>query len=215
MNAILETFLVVDQMNPCEDVINRAAEVLASGGLVAAPTDTRYGLLARVDSDLAVANLVNLKGRKTSQPIALFVKDISEAARLAKFDETSLAIANIFLPGPVTLVLPSLVDWPPPLVVNGKIGIRVPNSPLIHALVTRLKVPLTATSANKSGHQDVETVHELRETFSSAISLYLDSGPLSAPASTVVESVGDNMRVLREGAVTRAAILEGIKQGRA
>ncbi len=179
-----------------------AARVIADSGLVVAPTETRYGILARVDSEVAVQRLFDLKGRKVQNPTAVFVAARSHIGRLALVTPIAQELSEAFLPGPLTLVLESRVDWAAPLVVDGKIGIRLSSSELIQQLVEAVESPLTATSANLTGEPDRETVADIQKDFGERIDLYIDGGSLTGPVSTVVECVGQSYRILRAGAIS-------------
>ncbi len=179
-----------------------AARVVADGGLVVAPTETRYGILARVESEVAIQRLFDLKGRKVQNPTAVFVAAKSQIGRLALVTPIAQELSETFLPGPLTLVLESRVDWHAPLVVDGKIGIRLSSSALIQQLVEAVESPLTATSANLTGEPDRETIADIQKDFGERIDLYIDGGRLTGPVSTVVECIGQSYRILRAGAIS-------------
>ena len=178
-----------------------AARVIADGGIVVAPTETRYGLLARGDNEAAVQKLFDLKGRQFSSPTALFVSAKSEIGRLGLVTPIAHDLINQFLPGPLTLVLSSHVDWSAPRVVDGKIGMRLSSSSLIQQIVEAVEAPLTATSANLSSHPDRETIADIQSDFGERVDLYVDGGRLAGPVSTVVECIESSYRILRVGAI--------------
>lgn len=175
--------------------------MIADGGLVVAPTETRYGLLVRGDNDAAVDRLFELKGRQFTSPTALFVANKSDIARLGYVTPIAQDLIDEYLPGPLTLVLAARVDWRAPRVVDGKIGIRYSSSHLIGQLVEAVEAPLTATSANLSGHPNRETIHDIQTDFGERVDLYIDGGSLTGPVSTVVECVDSSYRILRAGAI--------------
>lgn len=181
--------------------ILQAARVIADGGVVVAPTETRYGLLVRGDNETAVQRLFELKGRQFSSPTALFVAAKSDIARLGIVTPIAQDLIEEFLPGPLTVVLASRVNWSAPRVVDGKIGIRLSSSNLIHQLVDAVEASLTATSANLSGHPNRETIHDIHSDFGDRVDLYIDGGPLTGPVSTVVECIESSYRILRAGAI--------------
>ena len=190
-----------------------AALILAEGGVVVAPTETRYGILVRADVESAVQRLFEIKGRTTTNPIAIFVESAEAIERLGLVTPIAQELIAEFLPGPLTLVLSATVPWGAPRVVNGKIGIRWSSSVFIHQLVTAVGVPLTATSANLSGQPDRESVAKVVADFGDVADLYVDGGILSGPVSTVVECVGDSFRVLRIGAISRERIEQIAERG--
>lgn len=194
--------LKIDTAQPAPAVVERAAQALMAGDLVVAPTETRYGLLARADRPEVLARLYRVKNRALSRPTALLIRKPSEALELARFGPYAAALAGRYLPGPVTLVLEATVDWPPPIVVDGKIGLRCSLSAVIDALLKNVEAPITATSANISGRGERDCVQDIADDFGDEIALYLDGGPLTGPPSTVVDCTGAQPRVLREGAVS-------------
>lgn len=193
---------VVDYSAPDKAVVARVAAVLNDGGLAVAPTETRYGLLARADRGDAVSRLYNVKGRPVTMPTAIFARDIDEVAEYGKLTAVARRLAEKFLPGPLTLVLKANREMGEPLVVDGKIGIRVSSAPFIEMLLKQVTFPVTATSANPSGEDDYDTVEEIARAFGGKVDLYIDVGVLDNPVSTVVDATGDTAVILREGAIS-------------
>lgn len=198
--------LTINGLSPSPAVLDQAAHALSNGELVVAPTETRYGLLARADRQEYVEKLYGLKQRDLRQATALFVRDLFDAEKLGRLTFAAEALYEKFLPGPLTLILQAVPDWPPPRVVDGKIGLRCSSAATIRGLIERLPMPLTATSANISGESDVESVEALAAVFGDGVSLYLDAGPLVGAVSTVVDCSVDPVRILREGAISRGQI---------
>jgi L-threonylcarbamoyladenylate synthase len=205
--------LSIDPAHPDRGVIRRAEEALANGELVVAPTETRYGLLARADSDKATERVLEAKGRGVLRPVALFVRDEGGINALGDMTPSAERLMRAFLPGPLTLVLRSRVTWGPPRVVDGLIGLRWSSSPVITELMHQVSFPVTATSANLSGSEELETIAQIRDALGDAISLYLDGGRLSGPVSTVVRCVGDDASILREGAISSLSIQSLLREG--
>ncbi len=183
---------------PDQAVVDKAASVLKDGGMVVAPTETRYGLLARADQPQAVSRLYHVKGRPVELPTAIFAHDLKDIESFAVLGPAARRIAEKFLPGPLTLVLTALKDLGEPLVVKGKIGIRLSSAPFIKALLKQVSFPVTATSANPSGGEALDTVDEIARAFGGKVDLYIDVGVLDNTPSTVVdvsdEQAGDTER---------------------
>ncbi len=171
-----------------------------------APTETRYGLLARADRQAPLERVYRVKKRSLNQATAILVRSREELAILGVLTPAARRLSTAFLPGPLTLVLTARQDWPPPRVVDGKIGLRLSSSPVIEGLLSRLDFPLTATSANISGQADPDGVEEIVSQFGDLVDLYLDAGPLTGLTSTVVDCSVDPAEILREGAVARKDI---------
>ena len=186
--------------------VQQAASVLAAGGVVVAPTETRYGLLASTDQMQAVKIISEVKGRDVAKPVAVFVNSLKQMQNLAIVTPQARALANSFLPGPLTLVLKARVPWPEPLVCSGRIGMRYSSSPVVEALLQATGVPLTATSANLAGEPEAEDVSEIMAMFGYQVQLYLDGGRLTGPVTTVVDASGEICQILRDGAIARSAI---------
>ncbi len=198
--------LTINPDTPEEPILEMAVDMLRRDGIVLAPTETRYGLLARIDRPETVHELYRMKKRDLDQPTAVFLKSVDEIERYACLTDVATALAKRFLPGPMTLVMNAREPLPSPLVVDGKIGIRVSSSAVIAGLLERIDFRLTATSANLSGEPETETVSEIADIFGSAVPMYLDAGPLCGPPSTVVDCTGEKPVVLRRGAIAEEEI---------
>ncbi|CAN5770294.1 L-threonylcarbamoyladenylate synthase [soil metagenome] len=185
-----------------------AAHELESGGIVLFPTDTLYGLAVDARNADAVARLIALKGRNAEKAISIILPDVSAISDYAEVSDAARKLIEKYLPGPLTLVLPIKGSELGHLAPDGTIGIRVPDDSFTRALARAFKAPYTATSANVSGQPSLHTVSEILEQFGTAagqIDLVVDDGPRkSALPSTVVRLVGDEIEILREGALSAA-----------
>lgn len=206
MMAILPTIRGINYSRPNPDLIGSAAEILRNNGIVVAPTETRYGLLASIDSNEALQRLFNLKRRQASLPTAIFVGHRHEIKKYGVENDASRRLAREFLPGPMTIVLKTAVSYSEPIVANGKIGIRISSSAVLAGILERIDFGLTATSANLSGGDEQETIAEISNLFGAGVDLYLDAGPLTGKPSTVVDCSGYNYNILRIGAICESDI---------
>jgi L-threonylcarbamoyladenylate synthase len=197
---------VINQSKPDANLITLAADILNNHGIIVAPTETRYGLLASIDSDDAINRIFELKKRPRSLPTAIFVRSKEEIGRFGHINSVSACLSDRFLPGPFTLVLKAEAAYPAPVVVDEKIGIRFSSSPVVSSILSQTKSNLTATSANLSGDDEPVTIPEIVHYFGSGVDLYLDAGPLVSKASTVVDCSSENYRILREGIISKAEI---------
>jgi L-threonylcarbamoyladenylate synthase len=183
-----------------------AVAALKRGDVIVFPTETLYGLGANaLDSD-AVERVFRLKGRDPKNPIPVLVSNqemlltlIVEIPTIAKM------LMSRFWPGPLTLVLPARRDIPAPLINdNGGIGVRLSSQPIAKRFLQALGHPLTATSANPSGREPARTVNEAKNYFGGKVGVFIDGGRLtSKKGSTVVQVVGDAIKIIREGEVRR------------
>jgi tRNA threonylcarbamoyl adenosine modification protein (Sua5/YciO/YrdC/YwlC family) len=187
------------------DPIQDAIAAANAGKLIALPTDTVYGIGTRAGHADGIERLFEAKGRERGAPLPVFVGSIEVASRLAVFDERADRLARAFWPGGLTIVLNRAgdsLDWD--LGGDGAtIGLRIPG----HRLAREVAGGVTAlaiTSANRSGEPVLTTCDELAEAFSASVDVILcEEKPLQGSASTVVDVSGDDMRVLRAGAISQ------------
>ena len=210
-----QSIIVVDVAAPDLETINRAVDILKAGGLVVAPTETRYGLLGRAVKAEVVEKVYRLKKRTLSQPIAIFVGSLEMATHYAELNPPAQFLAKLFLPGPLTLVLKGLPEWDSPVAHNGKVGIRISTAPVIQEIMERAGFPLTATSANLSGATELSSIDDISRALGAAVDLYLDGGVLDGASSTVVDCSGDFPTILRKGAIDKKEIMAALRTQKA
>jgi L-threonylcarbamoyladenylate synthase len=202
--------LKISCSDPATDLIDSAVRILKEGGIVVAPTETRYGVLGRIDNIKTVEKIYRLKKRAVEEATAIFVRSREEISRFAYENENSKKLSETFLPGPLTLVLRDKSGLPAPIVVDKKIGIRFSSSRVISKILAEIDVNLTATSANISGNKEAVTISEISQSFGGGVDLYFDSGLLDSPPSTVVDCSGKELRILREGAIASKELIETV-----
>ncbi len=177
--------------------------------MVAIPTDTVYGLAADPFRPQAVQKIFRLKGRPENKPILLLVESRSQAERLASsvpavFDR----LAARFWPGPLTVILPAAASVPDWITAGtGTVAIRLPGSILVRELIRAARVPLTGTSANRSGRYAAETAGQVRQQFPSGLVFILDGGPARGGLPSTLVDLTARPRILREGAIPAADVL--------
>jgi L-threonylcarbamoyladenylate synthase len=183
--------------------IRRAASVILHGGIVAFPTETFYGLAVDALDARALARLYALKDRTEAKVSALLVEDLSMFARLCSdLPRRARELAREYWPGPLTIAAPAREDLPAPLVQDGFVAARMSSHPLAHALVAVTGRPITATSANPAGQPPVQSAAAVAAYFQGRNFHLLDGGetPGGLP-STIVRVRGDEVTVLRQGAI--------------
>lgn len=200
--------------------IQRAAEVLRDGGLVAVPTETVYGLAARADREDAVRKIYDAKGRPSFNPLIIHVPDVAAAARLARLDERAERLAAHFWPGALTLVLPLREDAGIAALVTAglpTVALRCPDHPVMRALLAACALPLAAPSANRSGAVSPTTPQHVVDSLGDRVDLILDGGPcrLGLESTIVALREDGSWQVLRPGPISEAEIEEAIGQGAA
>lgn len=194
-----------------ERAIDRAAELLRAGKLVAFPTETVYGLGAlALDAD-AVRGIFAAKGRPATNPLIVHVASVEQARGVtAGWPERAERLAARFWPGPLTLVLPR-ADHLPPEVTGGldAVGVRLPAHPVARALIERVGQPLAAPSANRYTAISPTSAAHVRRSLGGRIHAVLDGGETTVGIeSTVLDLRGERPLLLRPGAVTAAELAE-------
>jgi L-threonylcarbamoyladenylate synthase len=193
-----------------EAAVRRAAVLLRQGELVAFPTETVYGLGADATNGRAVAAIFAAKGRPRFNPLIVHVPDLAAAEAIAHVSPAARKLAETFWPGPLTLVLErkpggTLAD----LVSAGlpTVAVRVPDHAVARSLIEAAGVPLAAPSANRSGHVSPTRAAHVAADLGAHVAMILDAGPTRhGLESTVLDATGDEVVLLRPGAVTVAAI---------
>jgi L-threonylcarbamoyladenylate synthase len=193
--------------------LEEAAEVLRRGGIVVYPTETLYALGARADDAAALLRLARAKLRPEGKPLPLLAADLDQVLRVARLEGAAARVAARLWPGPLTLVLPALPSVEGAVTAgSGTVGVRIPGSALARALAARAGFPLVSTSANPAGGPPPSRVSELDPALLPLVDHVLDGGPTpGGPPSTVALLEGGEIRVLREGAVSLAAIAEAAR----
>jgi L-threonylcarbamoyladenylate synthase len=201
---------------PDAALIARAAQILRSGGLVAFPTETVYGLGAAADQPEAVRRIFAAKGRPADHPVIVHVPDAAAIDPWARtVPEGARRLAQHFWPGPLTLVLPRTARAHD-LITGGQdsVGLRCPAHPWARALLAAVGGAIAAPSANSFGRISPTTAAHVRADLGEApqgkVDCILDGGPCPVGIeSTIVDFTSDSPRLLRPGSITRAQ-LEGV-----
>jgi L-threonylcarbamoyladenylate synthase len=201
--------LPCDPHDPDRASLAEAVKVLRSGGLVAFPTETVYGLGALALDERALARVFVAKGRPTHHPLIVHVENESQARGLASsWPARASLLARAFWPGPLTLVVDRAAHVPP-AVAGGtsSIAVRVPAHPVALALLALLGAPVAAPSANRYQGLSPTTAAHVVKQLGDAVDLVLDAGPCHAGIeSTVVDVRVDPPAVLRLGAAELASL---------
>ena len=189
--------------------INRAAQLLRAGRLVAFPTETVYGLGANALDAAAVALIYAVKRRPAASPLIVHVASIEMAQSLVThWPEPADRLARQFWPGPLTLVLekqPSI----PGIVTAGlpTVGLRMPAHPIALALIRAAGLPLAAPSANRFTELSPTTAAHVRHSLGSDVDLILDGGPCQVGIESTVLSLAEpRPTLLRPGGISRAQL---------
>ena len=196
-----------------EEQIAEAARVIKSGGVVVYPTETAYGLGVDATNPIALAKLYTLKAMPTRKPTHVCLRSIDEADKYAHVDERARKLAAAFMPGPLTLILPTRGVLPEILEKSaaGTFGFRVPKHAGIMSLLELLDVPITATSANRHMSPTPYSVAGIKDSFGddfAKIDYVLDAGPIpEVLPSTILSLMTPEPKILRQGPIGLAEVL--------
>lgn len=189
--------------------VDRAADLLRAGQVVALPTETVYGLAANALDAAAVARIYEVKGRPAHNPIIVHVADESTARSCAQqWPATAEKLARAFWPGPLTLVLPRAAKIPAIVTAGGEtVGIRWPGHPFMQAVIRACGFPLAAPSANLSNQVSPTNAAHVQAQLGGRIPLIVDGGASQVGIeSTVLDLTVVPARILRPGMIHAESI---------
>ncbi len=188
-----------------QEQISSGISVLKSGGLVAFPTDTVYGLGASSGIPRAVERIYKVKQRPQNLALPLLLAEPSQISEVASYvPPVAWLLVRKFLPGALTIVLPAAKSVPWIITGSGKtVAVRIPAHLLAIGLIKGVGVPIVGTSANLSGQPSALSADDVHSQFGDKIDLVIDGGRCPGRESTIVDVTGEVPRVLREGAISR------------
>jgi len=193
-----------------EQGIARAAEILRSGGTVAFPTETVYGLGANALDPAAVAKIFAAKERPGWDPVIAHVSERGMVDRIAEVSPAAERLMEAFWPGPLTLLLPRKGTVPDSVTAGRRlVGVRMPAHPLALALIRQAGLPIAAPSANRFGRTSPTSAAHVLADLDDRIDAVLDGGPTSVGVeSTVIgpSEDGSGWLIYRPGGVSKEAL---------
>lgn len=195
--------------------IGEAASILRSGGLVAVPTETVYGLAGNGLDGKAVAGIYEVKGRPARKPLSLMVPDETAMALYCEdVPHQAHALAKRFWPGPLTIVLKAKKAVSPIVLAGGStVGLRCPDHPMTLELLLECGLPLAAPSANPSGAESPKTAEQVLGYFDGKIDAVIDGGPCGiGKESTLLDMSAAPYKILRQGALPEETIREALAE---
>jgi L-threonylcarbamoyladenylate synthase len=196
--------LSIDPFAPDPAVVEAAARAIKRGGIVAMPTDTLYGLAANPFCVPALAAIRQLKERSAERAIPLVAADVDQiAATLGVLPMLARLLAARFWPGPLTMLMLAPERLPAEVTGGtGRVGVRVPAHAVTRALCAACDMPLTATSANKSGQPATNDPGAVAALLGAGLDVLLDAGVTpGGPPSTIIDVTDATPRVIRQGAI--------------
>lgn len=198
--------MITKTVSSTPEHIAQAAQIIRQGGLVAFPTETVYGLGADAMNVRAVEKIFIAKGRPTADPLIVHIAEISQLKQVTReFSAQARTLAEVFWPGPLTLILPKQAEVPDLVTSNlGSVAVRMPDNPVALALIRTAATPIAAPSANRFGHTSPTTAAHVLHDLEGRVDLILDGGPAHIGVeSTVLDLSTSPARILRPGGITR------------
>lgn len=191
-----------------QEQIDELAEILRNDGVISVPTDTIFGICARVNSKTAYENLIKAKNRPLSKLFPIMCADIEQINSIAIIEENSKILINAFMPGPITLILKSKSNLPKYANNGGTtVAIRMATSNVLKELIKKTGSPIFLTSANQSGMPTCTNLNEIEKACPS-IDGMMEGTVSFGKGSTIVDCSKNEIKILREGPITMEKIQE-------
>ena len=204
--------IIIEDRNHIKDEeLKEAASILRSGGLVAFPTETVYGLGGNALDEDAARKIYAAKGRPSDNPLIAHVSCVEEVAPLVKeIPEAGRKLMEAFWPGPLTMIFPKSEKVPYGTTGGlDTVAIRMPDDPVANRLIALAGVPVAAPSANTSGRPSPTTADHVWQDMNGRIDMIIDGGPVGIGVeSTIVDVSSAVPAVLRPGAITMEMLEE-------
>lgn len=201
--------VTVNPSEPREDRLTSAVSAIGSGGVVALPTETFYGLAADAFDSRAVERVTTLKDSPPGMPVLLLIAGPEQVALVAeRVPDKFRELTGLFWPGPLTLVVPASPRLARAVTGGtGTVAVRMPGLALPRRIAHALGRPITGPSANRHGKPPCRTALEVAEVFGDELDMVLDGGPTAGgKASTILDLTTPEPRVLREGCLPVSAL---------
>ena len=196
--------------------IEEVVTILKSDGVISVPTDTVYGICARINSSKAYLKLVSVKNRPSTKSFPVMCSDIEQIKSIAIIDEKALKLIKAFMPGPITLVLnkrPDVLSY-----INNagaretdELAIRMAPTPFLKELIKEVGSPLFLTSANKSGKDVCRSLDEIEIECPTLDGMVM--GDVSfGEASTIIDCTDNDIKIQRQGPISEDEIMKALKR---
>ncbi len=212
--------MTIDDLENCDNVINRAAEVISSGGIVAYPTDTSYGLGCDPRNHDALHRLIAIKRRDRRLGFPLLFANVSQCESYHEFGNLEKVIVRIFWPGALTLIVDPRPEVPTHITSGrSSIAIRIPDHVIPRGIAKKIDGPIVGTSANRSGGPSPFNLAVAIDQLGDEVDLYIEGGTSSARNNSTIIGVQEagvndntlNIKIYREGTLSIVDISQALK----
>lgn len=198
----MSQYFDIHPVNPQGRLIKQAAQILHGGGVVAVPTDSCYALVCHLDDKAAVEKLRRIRGIDEKHHLALLCRDLSEIGIYARVDNKQFRLLKAATPGPFTFILEATREVPRRLSHPSRktLGLRVPENPIVEALMAELGQPLISSTLILPGESEpLNDPDEINERIGKQLDLVIDGGACSMEMTTVVDLTGSEPELIRLG----------------
>ncbi|QGZ39141.1 tRNA threonylcarbamoyl adenosine modification protein (Sua5/YciO/YrdC/YwlC family) [Pseudoduganella flava] len=198
----MSQYFEIHPANPQGRLIKQAAQIIRGGGVVAVPTDSCYALVCQIDDKAAVERLRRIRGIDEKHHLALLCRDLSEIAVYARVDNKQFRLLKAATPGPFTFILEATREVPRRLSHPSRktLGLRVPETPVVEALMAELGQPLiSSTFIPPDETEPLNDPEEINARFGKQLDLIIDGGACSMEMTTVVDLTGAEPELIRLG----------------
>jgi len=198
----MSQFFSIHPDNPQQRLINNAVEIIQKGGVFACPTDSGYGLACKMGDKSALDRIRAIRQIDDKHHMTLVCRDLSELSTYAKVNNTAYRMLKNNTPGPYTFILEASREVPKRLMHPKKktIGLRIPSTPIIQAILAELGEPLLSSSLILPGETEpMPDPWEIRDVLQSQLDLVIDGGYCGLVPTTIVSFIDDVPEIIREG----------------
>ena len=182
--------------------IEKLVEILKNDGVISVPTDTVFGICARIDSEIAYDKLMKIKNRSIKKSFPVMCANEEQIKRIAILNDKAEKLIKVLMPGPITIVLKKNKKLPD-YVTNGKdtIAIRMATTEQLEQLIMRLGSPVFMTSANQSGEPTCDSLDEIEKACPNLDGM-MEGNVIFSKGSTIIDCSTDKIKILREGPIS-------------
>lgn len=192
--------------------IDKLAKILRNDGVISVPTDTVYGVCARINSIVAYRNLVNVKNRPINKLFPIMCADENQIKSIAIVDEKAEKLIKTFMPGPITLILKKKQEIPDYINNGGDtLAVRMATSQALKDLIIKTESPIFMSSANKSGEPTCTSLAEIEKACPN-LDAMMEGEVSFNQGSTIVDCTLEKVEILRHGPITLEQIIETLKK---
>jgi len=198
----MSQFFSIHPVNPQPRLIKQAAEIMRKGGIVVYPTDSCYALGCHIGDKAAMERIRTIRGIDERHHLSLVCRDLSELAVYARVDNRQFRLLKAATPGSYVFILEATRELPKRLQHPKRrtIGLRIPDHPVVHALLAELGEPILSSTLLLPGDEmPLTDAQEIREQLEHQVDLILDGGSCGIDPTTVVDLTGPAPVIIRAG----------------